>query len=443
MHLKIKLVCLSTLHFLSFVASGFSQENSIAATEFMFANQPSFQTLVNEEPLWNTTLKQQFNTIHVKIFPHHSKYNAPHGMDKDWSNIQFVSNSSCILYQAETSSSQDGITRNHPIAEARNFSFSAEDFSGPYWLDCERSATLVRSGNKKISYDGLFFIKKVYTKKNIPYLTVVNIIPFEEYLKGVVPSEMPASWSAEALKAQAVAARTYAYYELAANIANQDENITQENSGAQLDDTVTYQAYTGLNNNTAATNNAIELTRGELMLYNGKVIKAFFHADSGGHTEDAKNVWGVDYPYIIGKKEIYPEGSIPGSKWNLTTTVEKIQKKLYDNFLIGENETILSLSIKREHLLPSTRPMWIMVNFLDGREKRILATDFSYIFNLKSPWIRFTNESFMGRTIQIEGRGFGHGAGMNQWGARVLVDKLKMTYNEVLHFYYTDIEITK
>ncbi|MBD2844590.1 SpoIID/LytB domain-containing protein [Paenibacillus sp. IB182496] len=118
-------------------------------------------------------------------------------------------------------------------------------------------------------------------------LAAVNELPFEHYLYSVVGAEMPASWSAEALKAQAVAARTYALHKNgdAFEIAN-------------VVDTVLSQAYSGVASESASVTAAVDATAGEVMLYNGQVIEALFSSSAGGATADASEVWGNEVAYL-------------------------------------------------------------------------------------------------------------------------------------------------
>lgn len=120
------------------------------------------------------------------------------------------------------------------------------------------------------------------------YLIVVNNIPLEDYMLGVVPSEMPSKWNYEALKAQAIAARSYA-------IANRGKRASH---GYDLKDTPEDQAYGGASSETAATNNAVMETKGIVITYNQKVIPAYYSASAGGHTVNAGAVWNKDLPYL-------------------------------------------------------------------------------------------------------------------------------------------------
>ena len=119
-------------------------------------------------------------------------------------------------------------------------------------------------------------------------LVVINNLPLEDYLLGVVPAEMPSKWSYEALKAQAIAARSYA-------VANRGKRASR---GYDLKDTPEDQAYGGASSETATTNSAVIETKGVVITYNQKVIPAYYSASAGGHTVNAGAVWNKDLPYL-------------------------------------------------------------------------------------------------------------------------------------------------
>lgn len=119
-------------------------------------------------------------------------------------------------------------------------------------------------------------------------LVVINDLPLEDYILGVVPSEMPSKWSYEALKAQAIAARSYA-------IANRGKRASR---GYDLKDTPEDQAYGGASSETYSTNKAVIETKGIVVTYNRKVIPAYYSASAGGHTVNSGQVWNKDLPYL-------------------------------------------------------------------------------------------------------------------------------------------------
>ena len=136
---------------------------------------------------------------------------------------------------------------------------------------------------KRRWYRGEFIIENRGGK-----LVVINSLPLEDYLLGVVPSEMPSKWNYEALKAQAIAARSYA-------IANRGKRASH---GYDLKDTPEDQAYGGASSETATTNSAVIETKGEVITYNRKIIPAYYSASAGGHTRNSGSVWNKDLPFL-------------------------------------------------------------------------------------------------------------------------------------------------
>lgn len=176
----------------------------------------------------------------------------------------------------------------------------------PYWLESKGDFIKLTVDKKKYKLPSNEIIIKpsksngvVYAKKNWykghflvinspKGLTLINDVDMEDYLKGVVPSEMPASWNQEAHKAQAIAARSYA-------IANLGKRLEY---GYDLNDTPQDQNYLGVSRRTAKTDSAVEATRGQVLVHNDKVIRAYYCASAGGHTVSSKDVWGSALPYL-------------------------------------------------------------------------------------------------------------------------------------------------
>lgn len=384
------------------------------------------------------------SSIRVKIFPHNSQFTAPQGAEPVMNAFKLITKGTCTLYLAPEQTSQNGINRERPLQTAAVFSFTTQKFDGPYWLECNQPATLVREGVKtSYTYLGVFFVKKIQPAKGDAYLNVVNVVSFDDYLKGVVPGEMQSSWHAEALKAQAVAARTYAYFELAGDAANEDPRMVEERAGAQVDDTVFFQAYMGKGWHHPATDAAVEATSGEVITHEGEVIKAYFHNDSGGHTEDAAYSFGTYLPYAIGKPEIYPAGSVPGSEWSVQTSLAAVEKSLQASGHIPAKASLKAISIDPKDVLPTGRPSHITLRLKDGTTLKVPSKEFRFSLALKNNWIRFEFPKTPEGAVLIHGKGWGHGVGMSQWGAKVMAEKMKKGYAEILRFYYSGTEITK
>lgn len=144
-------------------------------------------------------------------------------------------------------------------------------------------------------------------------LISVNHVDLEQYLYGVVPGEIPSDWNIEAVKSQAVAARTYAAFYMGAG------------GEYDLEDSGSSQVYGGYDSETAAGNKAVDDTSGEVIYYDGKPINAVFHSTSGGYTEDSENVWNDALPYLRGVKDEYSNVS-PVTQW---------EKKVTSSYIVG------------------------------------------------------------------------------------------------------------
>src|SRR2546423_1723551 len=156
-----------------------------------------------------------------------------------------------------------------------------------------------------------------YARHGLGGVTGVNRIKLDQYVQGVVAGEMPSSWSREALKVQAVAARTYAI-------------ATRRHGGVfDLYPDTRSQVYQGVAGETAATNAAVRATSGQVVAYHGKPIVAFYFSTSGGHTENVENSFlgSEPQPYLKGVTDPY-DGIAPRHKWRLTFTTRRLDALL-------------------------------------------------------------------------------------------------------------------
>jgi stage II sporulation protein D len=390
-------------------------------------------------PRWAGDLASRYSDIRVKIFPHNSTYAEPEGRESTQDQVQFLSSGKCVAYLAKGATAETAIDRSTAVKSGASMTITLKDLNDPLWIECSGPTKLVRYGAKSsYRYAGNFFVKKVGQKKGSAYLTVVNALPLEQYLKGVVPSEMPASWPKEALRAQAVAARTYALYELTMENGGGESILEKEGAGAQLDDTVGYQAYLGLTNGSASSDQAVEDTFGEVITHQGNLIKAFFHSDSGGHTEDAANVWGVSMPYALGKAEIYPASLAAQSAWEVPARLREVQSGFQAQGLLASAATLNGFSVAAADSLQSGRAKAVTLETSRGGV-RVAGSEFTHLLGLRSSLIQF--DAPASGTVKIHGRGFGHGVGMSQWGARMMSEHLHKTHQEILTFYYSGVEV--
>src|SRR4028118_93048 len=242
-------------------------------------------------------------------------------------------------------------------------------------------------------------------------LTAVNYVNLEDYLYSVLGSEMSASWPQEALKAQAVAARSYALY----------KRSTSSNSVYDVGNTTTWQVYKGLESEAQGTHLAVDATAGQVMTYGGKVILAVFHSSSGGHTENVEEIWSDNLPYLRGVAD-YDMGA-PVYEWTKNFSRSELSRKIS-----GVGNVI---SMTPERTTPQGRIITMSVQG-DRATRRISGNDLRSALGLRST-LFVVNPTSNG--FEVTGRGFGHGLGLSQWGAHNLAAR-GINYQQILDHYY-------
>lgn len=251
-----------------------------------------------------------------------------------------------------------------------------------------------------------------------------TLIDLEEYIIGVVAGEMPASFASEALKAQAIAARTYAIYkqntktttyDLTTDVSNQvyiTPSQMKENWGNE------YEYYYN------KIKNCVEETEGLVMEYEGEIISSYYFAMSNGKTEDASLVFGESKDYLISVDSSWDEEI---KNYEVTTEFT------IDDFCTKLNISSANINIKDITRTPSGR-----VNYITINNQVFKGTEVREKLGLRST--DFTIE--VADTIKVTTRGYGHGVGMSQYGANTLAKSGK-TYEEILKYYYQNIDIVK
>lgn len=266
----------------------------------------------------------------------------------------------------------------------------------------------------------------------------VENIPLDEYLRGVVAAEMPALFPEEALKAQAVAARTYTMKKIAAPPA-------AEHGGAAVCDNPAHcKAYKPISSFAASwdtqyeeytdkISRAVSETDGEIMLYNNEPITAVFHSTSSGKTENAEDVWGNAVPYLV-SVESSGEHESPRYEDEKILSPEEFKKVItekYPEASFDENPENWTGEISRSAAGG--------VKSLNVAKVKLSGGDFRSLFGLNST--NFTVSYSDGR-MSIKTRGYGHGVGMSQYGARAMALDGK-NYKDILKSYYTGITLGK
>ncbi|HHV98528.1 MAG TPA: SpoIID/LytB domain-containing protein [Clostridiaceae bacterium] len=307
-------------------------------------------------------------------------------------------------------------------------------------------------------------------------MTVINVLTLQEYLYGVVPYEIEASSHIEALKAQAVAARTYTL-----------NNLKKHGKhGFDLCPTTSCQVYRGYSGEAESTNRAVDETNGKVVMYEGKPAQVFYFSSSGGRTEDVKNVWGSDIPYLKSVEDKYESGKSRYYNWESVYTAQDLK-----HILIGMNNDVGDiLSINITKLSDAGRVTELVIKGTKG-ECTFVREACRYKFNqLRSQWYRITTDADVtialsgsqqtkttlgnvkvmtsqgaktlnlnqkqvtvkgsgGKTYTVPvvptkyiftGKGWGHAVGMSQEGAKGMA-LAGFKYDEILMHYFTGTKV--
>lgn len=294
-------------------------------------------------------------------------------------------------------------------------------FRGPIKLIPQKKDGFVSCNNRW--YRGELVLLTNGDKKN---LTVVNNIDLEDYLLSAVPSEVPSSWHKEALKAQSVAARSYSLGYLGRRIEK----------GYDLESTVEDQVYLGIASEKRSTTQAVKETKGIILLNkDNKPLIALYHSSGGGYTDSIDNLWdkkpsGHISDHIKARPDY--DNSSPHFNW-----VRKYKTTELNNSLaslnLGEITNIAPLSRSI-----ANRIMWIKITGTKG-ETTIRGEEFRKLLKLPSSKFNLTIEN---NTVKFTGRGYGHGLGMSQWGAKALAER-GFTYDKILAHYYTEVKLAR
>jgi stage II sporulation protein D len=298
----------------------------------------------------------------------------------------------------------------------KKLSFSAASFGTRSVRLAASDAFIAVNGR---GYRGRIELRK---KKN-GLLLVINELDVEEYLRGVIASEVPHDWEPEVLKAQAVASRSYALY----------KKKTMGDRPYHLLATVNGQVYAGKRGERDATTRAVLDTEGTVLTYQGEVIPAFYHASCGGHTEDAAELWGVDEPYLRGVdcdcQKIAKYGV-----WEKQVTRDALAAALAkQGFRLK-----FPRSIKLLGITAAGRVREVSIGHAGGTAS-VPAEKVRAALDLPSTFFEVV---MAGGEIIFSGRGLGHGVGLCQWGAREMARR-GFAYQAILAHYYPGTTLTK
>jgi len=343
-------------------------------------------------------------------------------------------------------------------------------------------------------YNGAF----QYTRRSASQLVVVNFVQTEDYIRGVIPYEMYSSWPLNALKAQALCARSFAFY------AHNRHNSL----GFDLCNEVHCQVYRGRRQANTTTDRAVDETASMIVTHNGQLAQTFYASSNGGASESVENVWITPLPYLRGKIDPYEASAanqISGYYWTRTFTPEQLTTRLRNNISGINISTIASIRVSqysstgnvlRVTFTDSAGRRWTnsnrtqLMNVLDLRSlrfdlggsgwtpgglfandpaQRIDTGDQFYVIDGSGAVVNASGDSLYaiaddtgnlttiesgsgsggnevrpsGGVFTIKGAGNGHQVGMSQWGAYAMAHHHNLTYEDIIHFYFTGVQITR
>jgi stage II sporulation protein D len=258
-------------------------------------------------------------------------------------------------------------------------------------------------------------------------ILVVNQLPLEEYLVGLINCEISSAWPIEAVKAQALIARTYALH----------RKLARQNSSFHLESSVIDQVYEGCLIEDSRARRAVFETEGEVLTFRGTIIQAFYHSSCGGRTEASENVWGAPFSYLKGVDCQYCLTAPTATTWEYRLSLKEIEERLR-----AAGHKISGLYDIRTGPL-NARGRLKLVSLVASRGSNSITGDqfrkaigYSVI---KSTRFTVKNEK---NDISFSGSGNGHGVGLCQWGAKQrALDGFKS--GEILSYYYPGTEIKK
>ena len=376
-----------------------------------------------------------------------------------------------------------------------NNTYLVQGLSGQTIYSVSGENIAVRPISGTTTYDGYnYYGDFVFKAESSGKLTVINYVNIEDYVKGVLPYEMSASWPIEALKAQAVCARSFA-------LGNLNKHKAY---GFDLCNTTNCQVYHGTERADSNSNDAVDQTKGQILMADGKLATGYFFSSSGGATENNENVWGgTPISYLRGVKDIYEDASASSyNVWSVTLTADQIASKLKSaGYSIG---TVADVKVTKRTEMDNVNE--VTVTDTSGKSVTIKNGSVRTVFGLNS--IRYTingssiltgssgsgglwvndsqitdsglyaigaggNKAYIGsvsgktaltgsgkQTISISssndsgnvnvasgsyvfsGTGWGHSVGMSQYGARSMAN-MGFSYSDILKFYYTGITISQ
>ncbi len=251
-------------------------------------------------------------------------------------------------------------------------------------------------------------------------LDVIDQLHLETYVAGIINNEISSRWPEDAIKSQAIIARTYALYQMR----------KKSDAPYDIEGSVMGQVYNGAGAEDPAAFRAVNETRGEILTYGGEPALTVYHSNAGGMTESAKDIWFHYYPYLLSVPSPY-DSEAPNFYWEFTLAADTLKDLLESaGYAIGRPEAVYP-----ENVNASGRVITLVIKDRFDRIVKISGEDLRKIIGystLKSAIFEVTLKRGL---LDFKGRGSGHGVGLSQWGAKGMAEK-GYSYREILEHYY-------
>ena len=288
-------------------------------------------------------------------------------------------------------------------------------------VDGRSAGAFLLVSDQPIRLNGREYPGRLELVKNGGGLAVVNELPLEDYLVGVLRAESNERWPMEALRAQAIVARTYAAHHRRLNSGKPYHIVAS----------TAHQQYAGRVPAGSPVWEAVRSTAGQVLLWEGELFPAFYHTDSGGYTEDPRTVFAArNMPALRPIRDEFAGAASPHHAWSLDVGLTDLGAALrragYD---IGA-----ATAIEIVERTPSLRAAWILVRGTRGMA-RLRGNDFRRILGYDTFKSTLFAVAVDGRVARFAGRGWGHGVGMSQWGAKGMAEQGYRAH-QILEYYY-------
>ena len=308
------------------------------------------------------------------------------------------------------------LKRTRVTAGRQTVRFGAREYRRTKLVIQSEKPITVLFKNKKRQYRGTITIQWVEGQR----LLLINTLGMEEYIRGVLYHEVSHRWPLAAIKAQAVAARSYAVYQVRQR-HKADYDVSSD---------IYSQVYGGRDSERYRTNIAVERTEGEILTFEGEILPTYYHATCAGHTEDVEELWkhdlfalkGVACPFCL---------LAPHYAWEKNLQLQNIQESLNDH----DYQLDLIKDIRVVSRNKSGRINNLEITTRTGKQVTIAGKEFR---NIVGPNVIKSNNyriRMKGYYVDFIGRGWGHGVGMCQWGAMEMA-RQRYSYRDILFYYY-------